>query len=222
MQASDGNVSDYSESLRVRLHRCAEGPTFFAELLDQCVAMAESVCHDRRCACGPGCPFCCALNVAVLLPEAGCIAAWVRRNSAATERRLLVSRLRRHRDWGRWMDDEERIMRQERCPFLDESGCCSIHAVRPLACRGVTSLDRERCAEAFAPGCAERDPCVPADLVRRTVYDRTFVLLADELGRRGYDDRSIELGSGVLALLEHPAYARMLSRGARLPRNLWG
>jgi Fe-S-cluster containining protein len=161
------------------------------------------------------------LNVAVLLPEALLIADLITRQWSDIERTDLQQRLARHSSWARWMDDEERIIRRVVCPLLDAVGSCSIHPLRPLACRGVTSLDGASCRQAFEPIIDERDRTVPADLQRRMAYDAAFIAMAGALRQHGLDDRSIELGSGIRAFIETPGLRTHFFSGERLPRGLW-
>lgn len=196
--------------------------TTLAETLALCAAEAEALCSGRPMACGRGCPHCCVLNVAVLLPEALLIADQIALHWAAAERGELLQRLVRHSNWARWMDDEERIFRRAFCPLLDADGSCSIHPLRPLACRGVASLDGESCRQAFEPIIDERERTVPADLQRRRAYDAAFMAMAGALRRHGLDDRSIELGSGILAFAEKTELRAVFFSGGRLPRELWG
>lgn len=186
-----------------------------------CAEDAERFCHDRPMACAAGCPYCCVLNVAVLLPEAMRIAQWLQEKLAPRELGELQKRLCTHRSWARWMDDEERILKRMSCPLLDDYGGCSVHPVRPLACRGITSLDSQACREAFAPVVTDDDRLVPADLLRKAVYDAAFTSLAAGLRLCGLDDRSIELGTGVLAFLEHPEMRERFLAGQKLPQALW-
>ena len=91
-------------------------------------------------------------------------------------------------------------MRTSFCPLLDSDGACSIHPVRPLACRGVASLDSSCCRSAFDPIVDdERVRTVPADQMRRDAYDQAFMALGRALAGQSLDDRSIELGVGILA-----------------------
>jgi hypothetical protein len=120
------------------------------------------------------------------------------------------------------MDDDERIIREAFCPFLDETASCSIHPVRPLACRGVVSLDSAKCREAFSPLITDDERSVPSDLLRRAVFDEAFAVFARALDQQGIDARSIELGTGVQALLTESTYLDELLSGRNLPRNLWG
>lgn len=184
-------------------------------------AAAEEICAGRPMACAAGCPYCCVLNVSILLPEGMIIAKWLRQKLSAVERAAMQESLARHQSWARWMDDEERILKRMACPLLDETGSCSVHPVRPLACRGVTSLSSDSCREAFAPVVTDEVRLVPADLLRKDVYDVAFTSLATALSTFGLDDRSIELGSGVLAFLAHPEYRELFLSGGRLPDAHW-
>ena len=187
----------------------------------QCAEAAEAVCSGRQLACSAGCPHCCVLNVAILLPEGMVIADWIRERLSPSELDAVRKRLEGHRSWARWMDDEERIVKKASCPFLDAAGRCLVHPVRPLACRGVASLDSTSCQEAFIPIYTDEERTVLADLVRKAAYDAGFSALGQALRFHGLDDRSIELGCGVLAFLEHPEYRELVLGGGRLPNWLW-
>lgn len=197
------------------------GETALALALAHCAAAAENCCSGRPLACSSGCPHCCVLNVSVLLPEAIIIAGRLASRSTAAEQAKLRQRLAHHCSWSRWMDDEERISRLALCPLLDDAGNCSIHPLRPLACRGVASLDAGSCSRAFNPIISDQERTVPADLQRRLAYDDAFVAIGVALRRQGLDDRSIELGSGILAFIDTPALGDRFLAGQRLPRELW-
>ncbi|WP_236025889.1 YkgJ family cysteine cluster protein [Geomonas azotofigens] len=186
-----------------------------------CADAAEEFCVDRPFACGPGCAHCCVLNVAALLPEAMTIALWLREKLNGADLAGLQKCLAAHRSWARWMDDEERILKQMSCPLLDAYGGCSVHPVRPLACHAITSLNSQSCREALTPTVTDDDRLVPIDLLRKAVFDATFTALASALRRVGLDDRSIELGTGVLAFLEHPEFVERFLSGEKLPQALW-
>ncbi|QXE92604.1 hypothetical protein KP001_08845 [Geomonas subterranea] len=192
-----------------------------AQTVAACAATAADFCAGRPFACAPGCPHCCVLNVAVLLPEAMTIALWLRERLSGAELTGLQKRLAAHRSWARWMDDDERILKQMSCPLLDSFGGCSVHPVRPLACHAITSLDSQCCREALMPAVTDEERLVPADLLRKAVFDAAFTALASGLRLTGLDDRSIELGTGVLAFLEHPELQESFLAGGRFPRDLW-
>lgn len=192
-----------------------------AQAVSQCAAAAEDLCRERPIACAAGCPHCCVLNVAVLLPEAMIIADWLRARLNQPELNALRGRIADHCRRVRWMEDDERISKQVVCPLLDADGKCSVHPVRPLVCRAVASLDRASCREAFDPIISDQERMVSADLLRQVVFDQAFMALARVIGQCGLDDRSIELGSGLLAFLDQPALSERLLAGERLPLELW-
>jgi Fe-S-cluster containining protein len=192
-----------------------------AGALAACDAAAEAVTSGRCYDCSPGCPHCCVLNVAILLPEGLVIAGWLRDHLQPAEFAALHDRLVRHSCWVRWMDDDERILKRAGCPFLGADGKCMIYPVRPLVCRAAHSLDRACCQESFRPAVTGERLPVPLDLLRQSVFDTAFVSLAASLRHHGLDDRSIELGCGVLAFLDQPDNRGRYLSGERLPRELW-
>lgn len=193
------------------------------QALALCADRAETHCAGREMACTRGCRHCCVLNVSVLLPEAMRITETIRTEWPAPAWSALQKRLESHSNRERWMDDEERVMRSAFCPLLDTRGACSIHPVRPLACRGVASLDSSCCRRAFDP--IIDDECVrsvPADLMRREAYDQAFMALGRTLANHGLDDRSIELGVGILMFAQNPGLKTLYVSGERLSDELWG
>lgn len=214
----------FSAALKVKLQEIlGEGTDLpaLATAVKACSDAAEKICGERPMACAPGCPSCCVLNVAILLPEAMLIAQRLRTMLPPSGLCHLRRTLSAHHSWARWMDDEERILKRAACPFLDSYGSCGIHEVRPLACRAAASLDADCCRKAFSPIVTDEARVVPADLLRQAAYDEAFSTLAQALKSRGLDDRSIELGTGVLALLEQPEYLELFVSGGRLPDSLW-
>jgi Fe-S-cluster containining protein len=192
-----------------------------ARVVSGCGAAAEAVCCDRPMACAAGCPHCCVLNVSILLPEGLVIANRLREQLPPAGLDALRGSLAAHCRRVRWMEDDERIYKQVACPLLDGAGNCTIHPVRPLVCRAVASYDRSSCREAFSPVISDEERLVDADPLRQTVFDEAFLALARALRHHGLDDRSIELGSGVLAFLEHPELRELLLTGGQLPAELW-
>lgn len=218
------NADRFGSELTARLTAALAGARDHAAVMaavTECAAAAEAPCRGRSMACAAGCPYCCVLNVAILLPEGMIISAWMRERLSPPELAAVQRSLAAHRSWARWMDDEERILKHMTCPLLDEAGSCSVHPVRPLACRGVTSLDSGSCREAFAPVVTDEQQTVPTDLLRRDAFDTAFTSLAQALLAHGLDDRSIELGAGVLAFLEHPEFSDLYLAGGRLPKAPW-
>lgn len=192
-----------------------------ARAVTECAAAADLLCSKRPIACTSGCPHCCVLNVSILLPEGMIIANWLRRRYSPSELDTARARISAHCRRIRWMEDDERITKQVVCPLLDAEGSCTIHPVRPLVCRAAASLDRASCLDAFSPVISDEERLVAADLLRQSIFDDAFVSLATSFRRYGIDDRSIELGNGILAFLEHPGLQERLISGEQLPADLW-
>ncbi|AMV72601.1 hypothetical protein JCM30471_11200 [Desulfuromonas carbonis] len=152
-------------------------------------------------ACGPGCGHCCIVNVAVLEPEALLVAREV--NRLPPQQRAKVRERLRKLDWETaGMTDEERLVMQRPCAFLDAAGNCSIHPVRPLLCRKLTSTSAEDCEQARVRAVFGETLSLTADLCHGQVYESAFTALAEGLREAGCDDRSRRLSASVLGLLE--------------------
>jgi hypothetical protein len=185
----------------------------FAELAEEDARGSTA----RPVACRAGCPYCCVLNVTVLLPEAAVIAT---RLTSEASRLPLLARLDHQRKKVRWMEDGERVRRQVACPFL-EAGNCAIHPFRPLLCRGVTSLDSNLCRAALDPTELDVPWAVPMDMARKMIMDEAYCALARAAAACGMDARGVELAAGVWGFLEHPELGERLLAGGTLPPELW-
>jgi Fe-S-cluster containining protein len=181
----------------------------------------EELAGHQEVACRAGCSHCCVLNVAVLLPEAAVIAAWLELRTPENDRASVLQKLQKQAVRVRWMEDGERIHRSTVCPFLDQAGRCGIYPVRPLVCRGVTSLDREACREVLDPSVFDSSFAVPMDTARKLVIDVAFCALAHALDRQKIMSRSIELSAGVALFLGRPELVRSLLQGESFPASLW-
>ena len=102
--------------------------------------------------CTAGCSNCCTLFVQATLVEALIVAAGL----AADQLRKLEEYVLRQRECLAAASDLFTVLRKQRstigpCPFLDNGGCCSIYALRPLACRALLSTkDPEWCSVDFS------------------------------------------------------------------------
>jgi Fe-S-cluster containining protein len=167
---------------------------------------------ESRPDCSAGCAFCCAIPVAVSPPEALYIAAYLRATLSAEEQAEIHARLRtRVRERQGWTVDE-RWARKRFCMFLREDRHCGIYSIRPLACRGYTSLLRAACEETFT----DKGDCVPVhagvrELTAGVIYG--IVLASKEL-RLEWGRHEIE--AAVLRALETPDAAERWARGEQV------
>lgn len=100
----------------------------------------EYTTTGRRIFCAAECSNCCTLFVQSTLVEALLVAEGL----DAMQVYKLQDYVLRQRESLAGADDFLTVLRKQRsaigpCPFLDSSGCCSIYAQRPLACRALLS-----------------------------------------------------------------------------------
>lgn len=169
-------------------------------------------------ACGPGCSGCCTLNVGTLAVEGAVAAAWLRERLVPGDRAPAAARLLVFHEHVRWLEDRQRVGERLACPLLDHDGRCTVHPVRPLACRSVSSLDAAECAEALAGSAEGEDaPLVRMDLAQQALYAEALAALAEALARRGLDARTRDVSGMVGAFLAEPALLGAFLEGGRVP-----
>jgi Fe-S-cluster containining protein len=155
-------------------------------------------------ACKAGCDHCCHVAVSVTVPEALTIFDYLTRSFSAEARARLGARIADFRGRTRGLSSAERFSPEYPCVFL-EAGCCSIYEVRPLACRGMNSLDAAECEARL------RDPALRrafaenggGKLFREPVHAFHAVSAGLQLALSelyGLDARPLEL-SGAMQLL---------------------
>ena len=161
-------------------------------------------------ACHAGCDHCCYQPVGLTPPEALAIAAHLRQTLTAEALAGVAARLAERTRATRALGSAERFSPEHPCPFL-AGGQCSIYEVRPLACRGMNSLDAEECKQRL------RDPAARAEFLASGSGGRSFlepiraahaVSAGLQLGLAelyGLDMRPLELTWALDALLNGPA-----------------
>lgn len=180
------------------------------ELIQACRVvqeMAETALVRHRgdaslIACGPGCAHCCVVNVAVLQPEAVTMVDYLQRKLSASQLLDLERKIGELYAGIRWLDEEERIRWQQSCALLDEAGSCSVYPVRPLLCRGMTSIDPEACRQTIELLPLGEAPTVTVNLFQSFLYQQTFIALARAMENAGLESRSRELTGSIKALLD--------------------
>lgn len=153
-------------------------------------------------ACGPGCSHCCVLNVAILRPEAATVVAYLERKLSTSQLMALKQKIDELHAGIRWLGDEERIRWKQPCALLDDSGNCSVYPVRPLLCRGVTSIDPETCRQAIDLLPLEEAPPVTANLFQSFLFNQAFIALARAMENAGIENRSQEMTAAIKTLLD--------------------
>jgi len=150
--------------------------------------------------------------VDVSAPEALYIAHYLNETLSSEERGELLARLRKRVEERLGWAMDERWARRRFCIFLREDRHCGIYPIRPLSCRGYSSLSRSTCEDAFA-GQVDQVP------VHGLVQDSaTGVMegLMEATTALGLEWEKYELESAVLRALEVPDAAERWLRGERV------
>jgi Fe-S-cluster containining protein len=155
-----------------------------------------------RIACGPGCAHCCVVNVAILRPEAATIVAYLERKLSTSQFAALELKIDEMYTGIRWLDDEERIRWQKPCALLDDAGNCSVYPVRPLLCRGLTSIDAETCRQAIELSALADAPSITINLFQSFLYNQAFISLAQAMENAGIENKSLEMTAAIKTLLD--------------------
>lgn len=154
-----------------------------------------------RIACRPGCAYCCVVNVAVLRPEAATIVAYLERKLSVSQFAALGLKIDEMYAGIRWLDDEERIRWQKPCVLLDDAGNCSVYPVRPLLCRGLTSIDAETCRQAIELNALADAPSITVNLFQSFLYNQAFISMAQAMKNAGIENNSREMTAAIKTLL---------------------
>jgi Fe-S-cluster containining protein len=195
-----------------------------ARLIDGSQAWIERELAEARvegqaeAACGPGCAACCTVNVATLPIEGAVVAAWLAARLEPGERAARAAALLAFHETVRWEEDEDRIACRRRCPLLDAAGRCSVHPVRPLACRSLSSLDAGDCERALQER-MRRDGGgeVRLNLLQHALYTGALAVLQERLARRGLDSRCRDVSGMAGIFLADPGLVTRFLAGERLP-----
>ncbi len=169
-------------------------------------------------ACHAGCQDCCIVNVSVTLLEGIAITRFLRQWDEPQQREI-VAKVDALWTAVRGLEDDERMMVRKKCAFLDASGCCTIYPVRPLFCRGVTSIDVDACRSAIADQAFGVTTEVMMHQFQLDLYKVAFGAIASGLEQSGLDGRSFQLCGLTRYLLAHPDQEEVSLRSSALNWN---
>ncbi len=178
---------------------------------DSRIASAPDV---NTLACGAGCSWCCYFTVDVRAGRgiqdsgfrrahvhAGSQGAGLPRKCAQTARCIST------------LDEDERMTRNVKCPFL-MAGRCSIYEARPQTCRNYHATNATGCQQSYEdPGNLEIDPdFAPFVYQAGGAHVEAF---STAMSDAGYDVSVYELNCAIDAALSEPAARERFE--ARLP-----
>lgn len=162
-------------------------------------------------ACRMGCAWCCHQTVAVTVPEAALVAHYVASTYGENDLRNLLLRLQDHRSARRaWLTDGNGSAFVKACPFLIDSAC-SIHELRPAACRGQNSFREEQCRHNYEhPEDVKELDCFFLHIL---IVNQIRWGLQDALTESGLEGGLYEFAGLVSSLLEDPSLLERYLQG---------
>lgn len=173
---------------------------------------------ESRLACRAGCSACCTVNVATLPVEGIAVAGYLRQRLTPAEIAGRAAALLAFHDQVRWCEDDERIRVGLVCPLLDARGACLVHPVRPLACRGISSLDAEECRRALAERASDDGAgVVRMNLLQKALYDEALDAVTSALSARGLDARTRDVSGMAGVFLADAGRVEDYVAGSRVP-----
>lgn len=176
--------------------------------------------HDARLAaaadvgtlaCRSGCAFCCHFTVDVRPAEVFQILDFVDRSFTAGARSRIQAAIHANAAELAGLDEEQRVTRNIRCPFLDDDRC-SIYPVRPQSCRNYHATDVAGCEQSWGdPGNLDIDPEFAPGVYQ--AGEAHVEAVSGVLAEAGFDVDAYELSVALAAALTDPgARARYEAR----------
>ena len=168
--------------------------------------------HDARIAsapdvgtlaCGAGCSWCCYFTVDVRAVEVFRILDFVEQTFTAEEKTRVYSEVRANRALLEQLDEDERVTRNLKCPFLS-AGRCTIYAARPQSCRNYHATNVAGCQQSYEePGNLDIDPdFAPYVYQAGGAHVEAF---STAMSEAGYDVNAYELNGALDVALSDPA-----------------
>jgi hypothetical protein len=149
-------------------------------------------------ACAGDCPACCVLRVVATAPEVFLIARFVTANQRVLAQRGvdLPGRIAAVDAVANGCSESARMALRQPCPYI-EAGLCLLYRLRPLACRGHASYDKNACLAATSGGDADTAISTPHLMVRSLVQNA----MMSSLRSAGLAWRLYELNGAVAVAL---------------------
>jgi len=193
-------TTTYLSKPKVELNLCM----LMQDVYDIAEKFAKDLSTDEelsRINCKAGCSTCCRVTVPALKPEAMIIKAFLLKTRPEPELDELIYNMHKLHTEIKYLEEEERILSNKECAFLNEKGACGIYPVRPLMCRSITSADASACKDAMVMLAMDEQVFIPMNIIQKSVMDTAFKSLAKALEKHGQNSKSKELTSAVLEIL---------------------
>jgi Fe-S-cluster containining protein len=177
--------------------------------------------HDARIAsapdvgtlaCGAGCSWCCYFTVDVRAVEVFRILDFVERSFTAADKARVYAEVRANSAMLAKLDEDERVTRNLKCPFLS-AGRCTIYAARPQSCRNYHATSSVGCQRSYdEPDNLDIDPeFAPYVYQAGGAHVEAF---SAALSEAGYDVSAYELNGALEAAITDPAARERFLKGS--------
>ena len=168
--------------------------------------------HDARIASAPdvgtlacraGCSWCCYFTVDVRPVEVFRILDVVERSFTAEDKARVYAEVRANSALLNSLDEDERVTRNLKCPFLNE-GRCTIYSARPQSCRNYHATNVAGCQQSYEePENLDIDPdFAPYVYQAGGAHVEAF---SSAMSAAGYDVNAYELNGALDAALSDPS-----------------
>jgi hypothetical protein len=174
-RAFDATITSHLGQAQLVGALCAQAfDTFERNLVIQAEGLPALACKGE-------CPYCCSLRVVATAPEIFLLARFVAANSAAFLARgvALVDRIGVAEAAIGGLSQERRLAARHECPFV-HAGLCLCYRMRPLACRGHASFDKDACRKALAGDSNDTPVSTPHLVVRSLVQNAMMSALRNQ------------------------------------------
>ncbi|MEJ1961686.1 MAG: YkgJ family cysteine cluster protein [Gammaproteobacteria bacterium] len=154
-------------------------------------------------ACGAGCSWCCHFTVDVRAVEVFRILDFVAETFTPQEKARVLAEVRANSATLGSLNEDERMTRNVKCPFLRE-GRCTIYVARPQSCRNYHATNAAGCQQSYEdPGNLDIDPdFAPFVYQAGAVHVEAF---STAMRDSGYDVSAYELNGALDAAISEPA-----------------
>jgi len=171
-------------------------------------------------ACKQGCSWCCHFSIDIRAIEAFNIVAFIKKNFSKEHIKQIRMELEANRSLLSTLDDEQRMQKNVKCPFLAD-GSCSIYSARPQTCRNYHATDSAGCKQSFEQ--PENMDIAPeyAPITFQTGAAQVDAF-AKAIKDAGYPTDVYELNSAVIAVLDDSDNSWVCFTNKVAPFNLSG
>lgn len=153
-------------------------------------------------ACKNGCFWCCYFTVDVRAVEVFSILDFMERELSPAEQERVRREIEANSELLQGMDDEERMRRNVKCPFLS-AGRCAIYEARPQTCRNYHATDASGCRASYErPEDVDIDPDFAPFVYQ--IGGAHVDAFCSALQQRGYDIQAYELSTALAVAMAQP------------------